>query len=399
MPERNYLSGTVEDRYRVYERLGVGAFGEVYRGEDLRLSRQVALKRLRLEIIPEVDEVNRARQRFVQEAQVAAGLRHPNMVTVYDIVHTDDYLIMVLELIEGPTLETLLAKRGRFALPEAVQLISPVAMALDHSHSEGVIHRDIKPANVMIEPDGTVKVTDFGIAKIDTGATLTRTGYLLGTPNYMSPEQARGEELDGRADLFSLGCILYECLVGVKAFDGEHVTAVLLKIVGSELPPLDVESVGLPSELTPFFERALAKDRNERFESGEEMATALREAAIRAGVMTGVSAEWRPTPLSELVPASELAALTGGSPREGEGAAEDAASTSETVAAPSGDFEETRIQPSSELPVFETGASRAQIQATPDAKSSSPPTLRRGPLCARCCWVPGPSWWRSPSAR
>ena len=273
------LTGTLEERYRVLERVGAGAFGEVYRAHDLRLNRTVALKRLRLEALTESHEVERAKQRFLQEARIAAKLKHPNIVTIHDILATPHHLVMVMELIEGRTLQHVLEERGRLDYFQTGEILRSTAQALDYAHSEGIIHRDIKPANIMIDAAGVVKVTDFGIAKVDSTATLTGTGHLIGTPNYMSPEQARGEVVDARADIFSLGCLLYECLSGRRAFDGDSVTAVLLKVVGEAPPRLDMRAAGLPLEVEQVLAKALNKAPHERYKTAGELVSSLERAA------------------------------------------------------------------------------------------------------------------------
>jgi serine/threonine protein kinase len=198
------LSDLPGDRYQPVARLGAGAFGEVFRARDALLGRDVAVKRIRLDAFAEPAQLEEVKRRFVREAQVAARLRHPNIVTVHDIVATGATSLIVMELVEGETLQSRLRARGRLDLAETIRLLGQVASALDHAHANQVVHRDVKPANIMIEPSGQVKVMDFGIAKLESAANLTSTGLIMGTPNYMSPEQARGLKVDGRSDLFSL---------------------------------------------------------------------------------------------------------------------------------------------------------------------------------------------------
>jgi hypothetical protein len=184
-----------------------------------------------------------------------------------------------MELVEGQTLQALLRQNGRLPLGETLRILGQAAGALDYAHAQGVVHRDVKPANLMIEPSGHVKVMDFGIAKASSSGDITKTGAIMGTPNYMSPEQARGDKLDGRADLFSLGCILYECLSGRRPFVGDSLTAILMKILTEPPPPIDFDALSLPAPLGDVVRRALAKDPAERFPSGR----ALMEAAEKAG--------------------------------------------------------------------------------------------------------------------
>ena len=277
-PGNETLGGQLGERYRTIARLGAGAFGEVYRAHDNVLGRDVAVKRIRLEAFVEASQLEDVKQRFLREAQVAARLRHANIVTMHDIVATAAMSFIVMELVEGKTLQAVLQERGRLPLDETIALMAQAAAALDHAHANQVVHRDVKPANIMIEPGGHVKVMDFGIAKLETGANLTTTGSIMGTPNYMSPEQAKGMKVDGRSDLFSLGCVLYECLTGTKPFQGESVSVILVKILTEEPPPVDFRATGLPLEIGGVLKRALSKDPGARYASGALLLEALRSA-------------------------------------------------------------------------------------------------------------------------
>ncbi len=271
-----FLKEILGERYEVLGKLGAGAFGEVYRARDTVLGREVAIKRIRLDVFAEPSQLEEVNKRFLREAQVASQLRHANIVITHDIVSAPTMSFIVMELVTGQTLAKLLQARGRLSLSETNDVLSQVAAALDYAHQNKVVHRDVKPANIMIEPSGQVKVMDFGIAKLDSGQNLTATGNIMGTPNYMSPEQARGEKVDGRTDLFALGCILYECLSGEKAFKGDSVTAVLLKVLSEEPKPVDFTGIGLPVELGPVLKRALAKSAGERFATGADLIDAVR---------------------------------------------------------------------------------------------------------------------------
>jgi tRNA A-37 threonylcarbamoyl transferase component Bud32 len=270
------LAGLLGERYRVVSRLGAGAFGEVYRAHDSVLGRDVAVKRIRLEAFVEAAQLDEVKKRFLREAQVAARLRHPNIVTTHDIVAGPVSSFIVMELVEGQTLQALLQEKGRLGFDETLSIVAQAAAALDHAHDSQIVHRDVKPGNIMIEPSGHVKVMDFGIAKIETGGNLTSTGLIMGTPNYMSPEQARGQKVDRRSDLFSLGCVLYECLTGAKPFMGESVTAILVKILTEEPPAVDFAATGLPPELGSVLRRTTAKDPAQRYGTGAELVDALR---------------------------------------------------------------------------------------------------------------------------
>lgn len=279
---RAKLSGILADRYEIQELIGSGAFADVYRASDTRLSRTVAIKKLRLESMPPAEGTEIARKRFLQEAEVAARLKHPNIVTLHDVTTWQGHHFMVLELIDGETVRSHVARHGRLTFEQAAKLLSPAAEALDYAHREGVVHRDIKPSNLMIDDGGTVKVADFGIAKFEASAPLTIAGSLIGTPNYMSPEQVRGLPLDGRSDLFSLACVLYECVSGERAFDGPTVTAVLLKILDHEPPLADLTLTG-SVHAQDFLAQALAKEPGDRFASGAEFASVLRDVGTASG--------------------------------------------------------------------------------------------------------------------
>ena len=286
----------------------------MHRAHDLVLGREVAIKRIRMENVAEPTQLAEAKQRFLREARVAARLRHPNIVTTHDIVSSPQTSFIVMELVEGRTLQSLLADRGRLPLGEAVTLLAQVAAALDHAHASGVVHRDVKPANIMVEPSGQVKVMDFGIAKPETGANLTATGALLGTPSYMSPEQARGGKVDGRSDLFSLGCVLYESLTGVRPFGAESVTTILVRILTEEPPPVDFEATGLPRAVDDVLSRAVAKDPRRRFATGAEMIAALRRAGGLAEMAVPAATVDREAPWAAATPTPAEPAAPAGPP-------------------------------------------------------------------------------------
>ena len=267
------------DRYTPLSRLGEGTFGEVIRARDSVLGREIAVKRVRLEAFSAPGQLEEVKTRFLREAQVAAQLQHPNIVTTHDIISTPQGSCIVMELVEGQDLQSLLQERGRLGLDETLDILGQVAAALDHAHGSGVVHRDIKPANIMIEPSGQVKVMDFGIAKVEQGGTRTSTGLIMGTPDYMSPEQAKGSKIDARADIFSLGCVLYECMSGTKPFHDDSLTAILLKVVIEPAPPIDFEALGLPRALDGVLRKAMAKESGQRFASPGELMEAARQAA------------------------------------------------------------------------------------------------------------------------
>ena len=262
-------------RYKVLGRLGVGAFGSVLKARDTFLNRSVAIKSIRLDTSLDTDQRQALNKRFVREAQVAAQLHHPNIVTIHDIIFTPETGFIVMELIEGSTLQDVMESQ-KLGLARIVDIVTQVAKALAYAHEHKVTHRDIKPANIMITPEFDARITDFGIAKADGSTHLTHSGSLVGTPDYMSPEQAKGEEVDSRSDLFSLGYVLYECACGEKPFRGGSLTGVLLSIVNSN--PFEAKAwkeTTVPAEITVVLERALAKDPDERFLSAGAFVSAL----------------------------------------------------------------------------------------------------------------------------
>jgi len=266
---------TVGGRYELGELLGRGGMAEVRRAVDQRLGRPVAVKQLRTDLA--TDPTFQAR--FRREAQSAAGLNHPTIVAVYDTGEETDPLTgvsvpyIVMELVEGPTLRDIL-REGRKILPErALELTQGVLDALSYSHKAGIVHRDIKPANVMLGPQGGVKVMDFGIARAvaDTSATMTQTAAVIGTAQYLSPEQARGETVDARSDLYSAGCLLYELLVGRPPFVGDSPVSVAYQHVReAPVPPSQLDPEITP-EIDAVVLKALAKDPADRYQSAKEM--------------------------------------------------------------------------------------------------------------------------------
>jgi len=267
----------IAGRYQVVQKLGAGAFGTVYKAKDRILGRMVAIKTIRLEGLAAAGtSLDQLMDRFKREAQISAQLKHPNIVTIYDVGEVEGTSYLAMEFIDGIGLDRAIAGAGRLATERAAGLGAQVADALDFAHRHNVVHRDIKPANIMIEGGDRVKVTDFGIAKVtDSADHLTQTGSLLGTPSYMSPEQARGGELDGRSDLFAVGCILYEMLTGKKAFRGDSITGLIFKIITEEPPPLQAEDPDIPEEMIRIIAKCLAKAPDQRYQSGRELADDL----------------------------------------------------------------------------------------------------------------------------
>jgi serine/threonine-protein kinase len=234
----------------------------------------VAIKTMRLDEV-DAEELPDIKMRFFREAESAGKLSHPNIVTIYDAGEEQDLAYFAMEVLDGVDLKDLCKKRNLLPVKRAVEIVTKVAEALDYAHSQSVVHRDIKPANIMVMPDGTVKVTDFGIARVTTSAK-TQTGIVLGTPSYMSPEQLSGVKVDGRSDIFSLGVVLFEMLTGERPFQGDSVATLMYTIANQPHPsPFDLRP-DLPKTLGPIIDRALAKDVTKRYQRGLEMAQDLR---------------------------------------------------------------------------------------------------------------------------
>jgi serine/threonine-protein kinase len=279
------------DRYELGEVLGRGGMAEVRRGRDRRLGRVIAVKMLRVDHTADAT----FQARFRREAQSAASLNHRNIVAVYDTGedvfdgHRIPYIVM--EHVEGRTLRELLREQARFTPERSIEIVTGVLDALEYSHRAGIVHRDIKPGNVMITGTGEVKVMDFGIARslADSGVTLTQTAAVVGTAQYISPEQARGEQADARSDLYATGCVLYEMLTGRPPFVGESLVSVAVSHVREMPTPPSALDSSIPRDVDAIVMKALAKDRLERYQSASEMRTDLQRAA--AGLPVAAAAD------------------------------------------------------------------------------------------------------------
>jgi predicted Ser/Thr protein kinase len=270
-------------RYEVVRELGKGAMGVVYLAKDPVIGRLVALKTIRAAAHADDDETKEFQQRFVREAQAAGILNHPAIVTVHDIGQDDasGTSFIAMEYVEGSNIKEVLAQGRALSFEQIGDIVAQVADALDFAHSKGIVHRDVKPANIILIEGHRAKITDFGIAKIASGAAnLTTTGQFLGTPNYMAPEQIKGAPVDGRTDIFSLGICLYECLTRRKPFGGDSLTSISYKIVHEPFPPLHEINPTIPDGFEEVVARCLAKDPAKRYQRGRELAAALR-AVVR----------------------------------------------------------------------------------------------------------------------
>src|SRR5215467_4158812 len=278
---RDPLVGRVLLHYRLEERLGAGGMGVLYRATDLKLGRAVAIKLLARHLVS--DET--AKARFVREARAASALDHPNIATIYEIEEAKGELFIAMALYEGETLQQRLEK-GRFGVEEALEVLRQVALGLEAAHRVGIVHRDIKPANVLITNTGTVKILDFGLAKLvsDSKAqTMTEAGQAMGTILYMSPEQLRGESVDARSDLWSLGVLAYELLAGASPFQTERNAATVARILNDEPPPL-TSAPGIPTWLAELVAQLLQKAPSRRPQNASEVLERLGSATSSSAV-------------------------------------------------------------------------------------------------------------------
>src|SRR5262245_20328579 len=263
--------------YEILATVGAGGMGEVYRAHDARLGRDVAIK-----VLPErLTNSATALARFEREAKALAALSHPNLVVIFDVGQEQGISFAVMEYLTGETLLQCLG-RGAFPLPKLLEIGVALAEGLAAAHAHGVVHRDLKPANIFLTSSGLVKILDFGLARLANPQPLDRTadyvtevGQIMGTPGYMSPEQARGDITDGRSDIFSLGCVLYEMATGRKAFPGRNVVDVMAAVLRDD-PTESQAAPPLPTELKQVVARCLAKQSEERFQSASDLSMALK---------------------------------------------------------------------------------------------------------------------------
>ena len=266
-------------RYVIERRIGRGAMGAVYLAKDPRINRPVALKAIPIEKEFEDEELKEARLRFYREAESAGRLAHPNIITVFDAGEDKGLAYIAMEYVPGIPLKKFTDPKKLLAPKRALELCASTAEALDYAHNQGVIHRDIKPANLMYNPkEGSLKITDFGVARM-TDNNSTKTGIVLGTPMYMSPEQLGAEDLTGHSDLFSLGVTLYELLAGEVPFKATNIAVLMTKITSEDPAPISKRRAGIPPSVDAVLAKALAKRPENRFSCGAEMAIALRNCA------------------------------------------------------------------------------------------------------------------------
>ncbi len=274
--ESRTLVGRRISHYEILAKLGEGGMGVVYKAEDTKLRRTVALKFLPAHAVEDPE----FRQRFVREAQSAASLDHPNIATVFELDEEHGFLAM--ELVPGPSLKDRIRERP-LKLKDALRIAGQVGEGLRVAHQHGVVHRDINSGNILLTPEGQAKITDFGLATLVDRSRVTKTGAALGTPGYMAPEQARGEKVDGRADLWALGVVLYEMLSGRLPFGGDSDAAIVHSIVHDEAEPLTAQRAGLPIDADRIVATCLAKEPGERYQHIDDLLVDLRRCESREG--------------------------------------------------------------------------------------------------------------------
>ena len=265
------MIGKTISHYKILEKLGEGGMGVVYKAQDTKLKRTVALKFLPQELLCDSE----SKARFVHEAQAASALNHPNITTIHEIDEFEGECFIAMEYIEGKSIKELVEEKG-LSIEEILRIAIQIAEGLSKAHQKDIVHRDIKSDNIMLTPDGLAKIMDFGLAKLKGVTGLTKTGSTLGTLQYMSPEQAYGEEVDSRSDIFSFGVVLYEIIAGQLPFKGEHKAAIIYSILSETPEPLARYKASVPDELQRVVDKALAKNREERFQHVADMLADLK---------------------------------------------------------------------------------------------------------------------------
>jgi serine/threonine protein kinase len=268
------MIGKTISHYKIIEKLGEGGMGVVYKAEDSKLKRQVALKFLP----PELTRDTEAKERFVHEARAASALQHTNICTIHAIDETEDgQLFICMDYYKGETLKKKIDQRP-LKLDDAIKIAIQIAQGLAKAHEAGIVHRDIKPANIIITEDGEVKIMDFGLVKFEEITTMTKTGTTLGTVNYMSPEQATGEKVDHRSDIWSLGVLLYEILTGQLPFKGDYKPAVIYSILNQTQEPITALRTGVSKSLENLVNKCLEKNASDRYQHADELSVDLRKS-------------------------------------------------------------------------------------------------------------------------
>jgi serine/threonine-protein kinase len=281
-------------RYEIISEIGQGAMGVVYKATDPLIDRTVAIKTINLGLAQEEKEEYEGR--FYQEAKAAGRLSHPNIVTIYDVGKSGEVAYIAMEFLQGRELRDVLNDEQVLPVAQVLDIVLQVALGLAYAHEYGIVHRDVKPSNIMVIRDGHVKITDFGIARMESASVRTQTGMVLGSPKYMSPEQVMGRLIDQRSDIFSLGVMLYEMLTGKAPFAGENVNAIMYQTLNGIPPPPSTLNSAVPDMLNFIVAKALAKNLDDRYQNAKDLADDLR--ACREALPRSSAAAGTPTPAS-----------------------------------------------------------------------------------------------------
>jgi len=266
------VKAALANRFEILEEVGRGGMASVYKAVQKNLNRTVALKVIHKNLVHYKEFL----ERFHREAQLSASLNHPNIVTIYDQGSENGIHYISMEYLEGLDLHHIIRDKGRLSIDESINIIAPIAEALDYAHNKGIIHRDIKSSNIIITSDGRAILTDFGIAHAVTATKLTQSGMIIGTPDYMSPEQAISGQVDAQSDLYSLGVVLYECITGDLPFKGETPVSTIYKIINEKIEPINKIVPNAPKWASTVINKVLAKNKKNRFSSGKEFSKALK---------------------------------------------------------------------------------------------------------------------------
>ncbi len=261
-------------RYEIVSELGRGAMGVVYKAKDPLIDRMVAIKTINLQSLPP-DKKKEYEARFYQEAKAAGRLSHPNIITIYDLGENEGIAYIAMELLEGKELQHLVDDGKRLSVEDAVNIAVQVASGLAYAHEHGIVHRDIKPSNIMVLQGKRIKIADFGIARMESSLLSTKTGLLMGSPLYMSPEQIKNERVDLRSDIFSLGILLYQMVTGILPFRGDNAHTVMFQIVQEEPPKPSSVNPNVPQVLDAIIAKCLAKRPEDRYQDANELGRAL----------------------------------------------------------------------------------------------------------------------------
>lgn len=265
-------------KYKVIDELGKGAMGIVYKALDPDINREVAVKLIRFDMISDESDKEDTVKRFIREAQSAGKLQHPNIITIYEVGREKDQTFIVMQYVDGDSLKDAISSGKKFSSEEIIDMMTCLCDALDFAHQNKIVHRDIKPGNILLDKWGRPFLVDFGVARVEM-STMTQSGAIVGTPSYMSPEQIMGRPVDARADIFSLGIIIYEMLTGKRPFEGDHITTIVYKIMNEDPQSVRELKKDLPEGFEYILKRALAKDPQKRYQTCKELASDLRNIA------------------------------------------------------------------------------------------------------------------------